>query len=356
MIKKISTQQLIKGMYICGNDRKWLETPFLWSKFLLKTDSQIKQLQEYCHFVSIDTQKGLDLPDEVNPASSIHSAETLFRQAQQDYIDLLHTATTEQRIDFQQLHDIVLKLLEGLNRYPETILGLSLQTSPENAYAHRAIPICIQTLVLARHLQLAVERIQIIGQGALLASIGEEFSFRESNDNPTNCRLVNILNHLNRADAIIQNRQQAFPVEYKLNQLIQAVLVLVIEFNSLLGADGQSVDQVIGQMVTDYDELDSEILAHFLMAINCYPLHSVVELNTGALGLVVAVNPQQPEHPKLQVITDVNKQLLDQPMILNLADPLVSQHKIKTLLPKDEPIAVLLLDYLAQRNAASQGI
>ncbi len=67
MIKKIPVDRLSIGMYLCGNDRKWLETPFFRRKFLLKTEHQIAELQQYCKFVLIDTDKGADISEAQLP-------------------------------------------------------------------------------------------------------------------------------------------------------------------------------------------------------------------------------------------------------------------------------------------------
>lgn len=71
MIKKIPVDHLSIGMFLCGTDRKWLETPFFRKKFLLKTEQQIAELREYCKFVLIDTDKGnavsaAELPEVIN--------------------------------------------------------------------------------------------------------------------------------------------------------------------------------------------------------------------------------------------------------------------------------------------------
>lgn len=72
MIKKIPVDRLAIGMYLCGNDRKWLETPFFRSKFLLKTEHQIADLREYCKFVFIDTDKGIDVSEPELPVMINH--------------------------------------------------------------------------------------------------------------------------------------------------------------------------------------------------------------------------------------------------------------------------------------------
>jgi hypothetical protein len=66
MTKKIDVKQLRENMFICGTDRKWLEIPFFRRKFLITSVDQIYTLREYCKFVYIDIEKGVDvlLPPE----------------------------------------------------------------------------------------------------------------------------------------------------------------------------------------------------------------------------------------------------------------------------------------------------
>lgn len=74
MIKKIPVDRLAIGMYLCGNDRKWLETPFFRKKFLLKTEGQLAELREYCKFVFIDTDKGIDV-SEMEMSENINNTQ-----------------------------------------------------------------------------------------------------------------------------------------------------------------------------------------------------------------------------------------------------------------------------------------
>ena len=81
MVKKININQLRKGMFVCGTDRKWIDTPFFHTKFLISSDKQINTLKEYCQTVSIDTGKGIDVdkPAETDIIDSGGSAATEMR-------------------------------------------------------------------------------------------------------------------------------------------------------------------------------------------------------------------------------------------------------------------------------------
>ncbi|MBA4393125.1 MAG: metal-dependent phosphohydrolase, partial [Desulfobacca sp.] len=65
MIKKVEVQLLEVGMYVAQLDRSWMETPFLSHKFEIKTSKQLDRLKESCDFVYIDTERGIDLKQEV---------------------------------------------------------------------------------------------------------------------------------------------------------------------------------------------------------------------------------------------------------------------------------------------------
>ncbi len=62
MAKKRITITAVKvGMYICGIDRSWLDTPFLRHRFLIRSTTDLTKLQQ-CGIqeITIDTERGLD--------------------------------------------------------------------------------------------------------------------------------------------------------------------------------------------------------------------------------------------------------------------------------------------------------
>ena len=60
--KHISIDSLKIGMYLCGIDRPWIETPFLSHRFLIKSHAQIEKLkQSGVKEVDIDPNHGIDV-------------------------------------------------------------------------------------------------------------------------------------------------------------------------------------------------------------------------------------------------------------------------------------------------------
>ena len=76
--KTISIDSLTVGMYICGIDRPWMETPFLRHRFLLKNQEQIKKLRQ-CGVkeVTIDLDQGIDVTtcQDNQPVPTLEAAD-----------------------------------------------------------------------------------------------------------------------------------------------------------------------------------------------------------------------------------------------------------------------------------------
>ncbi len=59
--KRIPISSVTVGMFICGIDRSWLDTPFLRHRFLIRSPADLTKLQQ-CGIqeITIDTDRGLD--------------------------------------------------------------------------------------------------------------------------------------------------------------------------------------------------------------------------------------------------------------------------------------------------------
>jgi len=62
MEKKLNTGELEIGMYVSRVDRPWLDTPFMFQGFRIRTDHDIETLDRYCDHVFIDESKVDDQP------------------------------------------------------------------------------------------------------------------------------------------------------------------------------------------------------------------------------------------------------------------------------------------------------
>lgn len=59
--KRLPIASVKVGMYLCGIDRSWMDTPFLRHRFLIRSPSDLTELRQ-CGIkeITIDTDRGLD--------------------------------------------------------------------------------------------------------------------------------------------------------------------------------------------------------------------------------------------------------------------------------------------------------
>ncbi len=51
MQKKVFITDLKPGMYVCGLDRPWSETPFLFQGFEITGEAELSQIRQHCQYV-----------------------------------------------------------------------------------------------------------------------------------------------------------------------------------------------------------------------------------------------------------------------------------------------------------------
>ncbi|MGR8931148.1 MAG: DUF3391 domain-containing protein [Gammaproteobacteria bacterium] len=327
MIKKVSSQQLKTGMFVCGNDRNWLETPFFRSKFLITSDKQIKELQEYCGTVYIDTEKGLDVRDRDSSSDGGNPQQQIYF----DCIKRLNSASTlDSAARKQAALTIVRDLYAGLQQYYDALLNLSWQTGHSDTIGDRAVDTCLQTLALGKHLLLTQENLLNLGLSTLLHGIRSTFGLSEEIAH----RSIN-------------------PTSAPTSEPFQAAIDIASTFNTLRHEQPSYSPwpeaEALRHMVNDkQSSFDGGLLAHFIDTLGLYPLHCIVELNTGELAYVREIDQQAPNRPTLQLLSNSHKQLVGNESILKLSNPSAKRYRIVRTLPTDDPLIAVLKLHNAQ--------
>ncbi len=387
MTKKINVKQLRVGMFICGTNRKWIDTPFFRPKFLITADKQINTLQEYCEFVYIDTKKGVDVISrpEVKTIIRQHNNETpissdspneshLYRKNYDESQTVLNEVLNDVRlgrcVDNPKIRGVVQELIVNIVKDSHTMIGLIRLKGKSDTLARKSVNVCILALAFGKHIGIPKDKMYVLGLGALLHDIG----------------MVRIPNK------ILLKKQPLTPAEratiekhteYGLAVLAKTpeipVDVLKIVHSHHERMDGKGYPQglqtkeigLLVRMVTIasvYEALtrerfytetlspvaalkylytsgkaifDAHLVEKFIQALGIYPSGCVVELNTGELGVVINVNAQNRLRPTLRIVTNAQKQLLSQEYIIDLTDSTTKAIEIIKALEMDNPIIEL---------------
>ena len=212
-IKRIPTISAQVGMYLCGIDRSWLDTPFLLHRFLIKSSSDIVKLQQAgIQEITIDTDRGLDVasdskppqtqdndvsstPDPTIPASSVQteverlqqlppsaqgkslSGELTTMKLVQKYMlegvqDILHTLEKTGGLAMEQVHQITESVMAETLEHEEACIAMIRTRDFSPALYDHALAVSTLAVLLGRAVGLDHTALQHLASAGLLHDAG----------------------------------------------------------------------------------------------------------------------------------------------------------------------------------------
>ncbi|MBL4660956.1 MAG: DUF3391 domain-containing protein [Alcanivoracaceae bacterium] len=212
---KILVDQIQVGMYICKLDRPWLETPFPFQGFYLRTKHEINEVQRFCDFVYIDCKKGTQTykEPEINRASpllvrekinqtkskhliasdlrkivvnigkyeeqtkpfkkEINNAKVLFSDLARSIEQISFNIRVGKRLNISEAKSLTRSVVISVIKNPNTMIWLSqLKDKGDYTYNH-SLRSSILATVFGRHLGLSEDELVSLATGVLLADIGK---------------------------------------------------------------------------------------------------------------------------------------------------------------------------------------
>jgi HD-GYP domain-containing protein (c-di-GMP phosphodiesterase class II) len=209
--QKISTSQLTIGMYVCQLDRPWLDTPFPFQGFYLRTWNEIKEVQRFCSYVYVDVEKGVSPKPikEEKPASAnskkdrassivtradlkrivinptrygepkksfdreLAEAVPLFSELASVVEEVGFNLRVGKRIDIKKTKKAARVMVESVIRNPNALVWLSrLKEKGEYTYNH-SLRSAVLAIVFGRHIGLDEHSLTELATGVIFADIGK---------------------------------------------------------------------------------------------------------------------------------------------------------------------------------------
>ena len=225
--RQIDVDGLRVGMYVAQLDRPWVETPFLFQGFCIRSKNEIDELRQYCDFVEIDfeqsdisaseTQRiglrgkskskksgsgskrkrgfwrrflqflfgrsqreqvnspgaGNYYQDSVSVADELVVARTLHSGTLQQLISVLEGIRLGATVRVPDLEVVVDGMVESVLRN-STAMSLLVRMQKTDDYTHaHSLSTAMWALVFGRHLGLDRDSMRALGLGGLLLDVGK---------------------------------------------------------------------------------------------------------------------------------------------------------------------------------------
>jgi HD-GYP domain-containing protein (c-di-GMP phosphodiesterase class II) len=369
MKKKIPVQELQLGMYVGELDRPWIDTPFLYQGFVVRTPQELEDLRKYCREVYIDTEKADDpgarpaagvaiagLPgtgrivhrETVAVENEWPRAKDALEGASGALRDVFESVRVHKLLDSSQARSAVSNMTRSMLRNPDALMLFSAMRQRGGYQLERAMDVSVYMIAFARFLGMDEGDVERAGLVGLLQDIGmlelpREMLQKATRLEPAEFRIIR--GHVARGREILAGTSglpaevaqiaalhherydgSGYPGGLKGNALgvIGAVAGIVDTFDALTVkrpyAEAMSPSNALNLLFRMRGRtFHPQLVEQFIRCIGYFPVGSIVELNSGEIGVVVAQNAEQRLQPKVMVVRDARGQPLRPQKFLNLA-------------------------------------
>ncbi|MCP5145108.1 MAG: HD-GYP domain-containing protein [Gammaproteobacteria bacterium] len=371
-------------MFVAKLDRPWLGTPMAFQGFWVRNLDQIDNLNKFCQHVWVRTDmqgRPTDVAEdeEINwqdrtarndreigivdymPSRPVAYRDTALledefeaagnarRKVCDALDDLVDDINRQRTIAIDGLQDAVSELSGSIMRNPDACMWLRLVKRRDTYTYFHLIDTSALAIAFGRHLGFSAPEIADIGLGAMLIDIGklklpEELLGKTGALTDAERELVQkhvdysvellkeVPNMRRRVLDIVAAHHERFDGGGYPNRLVGrkippfARMVAIADYFDAITSDkayssGVSPHDAMRRL---YDAADKafqrELVEQFIQCLGIYPTGTLVELNTGEVGIVVNQNRVRRLRPRLMLILGPDKQQLSEFVELDLMD------------------------------------
>lgn len=276
-------------------------------------------------------------PDVTSLQEEVIKVRDTFFESRLLVQELLHDAKLGRSVNYPGAKQAVTRMAESVIRNPDALMCFAQLKRKDEYTALHCMRTCILALAFGRQLGMPRDQLEVLGLGALLHDIGmvkvpEEILAKPEALTPAESELMK--QHVAWGADILQASRQ---IPSAAIEVVTAHHERYDGSGYLHGLRGDQISDfgMIGAIVDHYDAITSDrayqgaISAHnvlmqmyswrntlfsatlvekFIQCLGIYPIGSVVELNSGEIGVVAAINREQRLKPHVMLVYRTDRQ------------------------------------------------
>lgn len=357
--KQFAVDQLKLGMYVNRLDRDWLETPFPLQGFFISSPEDIEILREYCQHVFVDVERRLVVPEQhlvrqapnrlellrgkVRYADTAAFAEEVprARAANQNAMgiasEIIEHVRAGNKLSSERIQDAVGPIIESVLRNADAFFWVSsLLRRDDYLYSH-AVNCSAMAAALGRHMGFPEEVLVNLATGGLLLDVGKAelpshvlnapdqlskavfWSVKKHVDSSLRIMVEAGIHNVDVHDMIRCHHERFDGSGYPEGlagtriPLFGRMAAVIDSFDAMTSQRAYqsptSRHQALQEIYRGHGTLyQRDIVEQLLQCMSVYPTGSLVELNTGEVGIVVAQNQARRLRPRVMLLLDQDKQ------------------------------------------------
>ena len=347
MSKKVKADRVRIGMYIESVDRPWLETSFPFQGFPIEKPEDIVRIRHSCDFVYVadENEKKKHTNNKLAPLSSNQNAffsglnqAKRVRDQSKTLVDIMHEdVNSGQNIDAEGAKNLINEMVPTMAQNLDAMVWMTNLKHKDQYTAIHSINVCILSMAFGHHLGIQGEALVTLGLGALLHDIGKlhipldilnkpgkltATEYKIIQQHPINGRRIiqNTEGLAAKIDEVAFSHHEKFagggyPNGRKLDKIgdLFPQIVAIVDTYDALASDrcyrkGLAPTEVIKIIFEGRGlHFHPNLVDEFSTFIGVEPIGSLVELNTGEVGITLFSVADDHAKPVVLLILDSNK-------------------------------------------------
>jgi len=378
---EIPVSQLAIGMHVIRLDRPWEDTDFLLQGFIVQNEDDLLALQSQCQTVVVEgrvnvtrlmennpiyfgsrkpsgAQKPSTLPkksityvNKVDTTREMAKARVHYGHARETAQSIMSGIRLGRMLDMNNIRQAVDSTVDSVLRNENALLLLSKIKHKDDYTAEHCINVSILAAAFGKHLGLLEDEIRVLALSGMMHDVGkmriddailnkpgaltpEEFDIMKKHTTFGRDILVALpslehaavdvaYSHHERMDGKGYPRglsSQQIPLFAKMIGLVDTYDAITSSRVYDKGRASMQALQIIHR--NKGTQFDEELAVEFIRMIGVYPPGSIVELENGEVGIVVANQKASKLKPVVLLVRDSTKQPITPYHQINLANHL----------------------------------
>ena len=364
---KVPSMQIAMGMYVSALDRPWSESPFLMQGFCVTSPKVMAKLQELCEFVMVDSTKSIGEVDQkldsapvtpkfdtskstepvrkstkplainrekyarrpVMTTADVTTARQSYQNVQKSMGAVFKGVSETSGIDSKSIEQASNSLVNSAVRYPSALSWLALMQKRSDKVYNHALRASTWALLCGRHIGIDEAELKYLTLAILLKDIGNLKSNRGqvqistegmTREQAAIARTVALVKQSTKSEkviSIIETYREKFNGTGKPNGLIGEEIPLLARIASIAIAYDLLLNPVRAERAAlspseasryIYAQrgraFQDELAVQFIEALGTYPLGTLLQLDSGEIGVVVDHDEKARLKPTIMVVAD----------------------------------------------------
>jgi putative nucleotidyltransferase with HDIG domain len=359
----ITPDDLSIGYYV-HLDLGWMDHPFTFSHFLIKNEEQITKIRalnlwqirydplrstvvpaatkidDFPKTIQIDPAPRAAKPSPTQKSDRLKQLNSLRLNCEKAFSKNANSAREAIRILIHHpehakkiAENLVDEMVNSIITESDVTLH-AIRSEANTGHSNHSINVSVLALMLAKSLDVQKEEAATLGMASIFHDVGKAENHQNRSYVDLHCeageRIARHSGLSERTANIIRQHHEysdgsGYPMHMTNDQIdaLARILILVNHYDNLCNpdhsSDGMTPYEALQHMyVYEAKKFDTVLLKRFIKLLGVYPMGSVVQLSSGAYGVVEAINPNKPLQPFVMIYSATVAR--ETPIVIDLSE------------------------------------